>query len=142
MTNQQQQTAQEVVFYQDTSHVFISSTRAILLNQTFILRNIASVGMEKIQPGYIWEALLMVVAFGSLFLGVTADLSNAPKALLFIGAGLIALVVSAVLLIRKSPYHALVIGVSGNQVQAMTSKNPQYIATLVNALNAALAYRY
>jgi hypothetical protein len=91
MTQQQQ----EVVFYQDTSPVFISSSRAVFFNQTFLTRNIISVSIVEVKQyrgGEISFSLVGIVLLlvASFFLTITKFNSSGETGifgLLMLGIG-------------------------------------------------------
>jgi hypothetical protein len=143
----QPQTAQEVVFYQDASPVYISSTRAILLNQTYILRNVASVSMERTPRKHSSEIVLLIMGLVIGYIGVelatkytSYGTASTIWAVLFLLVSIALIIRGIYQFLKGKPLYALVVGVP-MPVKTIVSENPDYITMLVNTLNTALTYR-
>jgi predicted phage tail protein len=139
MTQQQQ----EVVFYQDTSPVFISSSRAVFFNQTFLTRNIISVSIVEVKQyrgGEISFSLVGIVLLlvASFFLTITKFNSSGETGifgLLMLGIGLT--IYGVFRYITLEPHYALEIATPAGKEKVIVSPNLGYITTLQNALNQA-----
>lgn len=137
----QPQQQQETVFYQDASPVFISSQRAVFFEQTFIMRNIVSVSMAKVKYYYLNEGFYLILGLALFFWGIKTPMTEPVLALGLVGSGFLLLLAGAILILRVKPSYALLIGSAGGQVEAVTSKDAQYITRLVNSVESALLYR-
>jgi hypothetical protein len=144
----QQQAPQEVVFYQDASPVYISSSRAIFFGQTFILRNIASVSLERTPRKHTSEIVLLVIGIILFYVGIQFGTKYAVEGTIIVIYGAFFLLVGVALIVlsiyqflKLKPLYALVIGSPGGTVKTVISENTEYLTMLMNTLNYALTSR-
>lgn len=118
---------QEKTFYEH-GEVKVTNTRFIVPSQTYAMSGITSVRFFTEKPG-----LLMPIAAFLIALLVGAGNGNiwAVGIPVFIGVGL---------LLRKATHHVVLSSASG-ETRALNSKNKEFIANVINALNQAIISR-
>jgi hypothetical protein len=150
--------SQETTFYQ-SDNILITNTRAVLRNDTYAMANITSVRARVKPPnrviGIVVSAVggLMTTCCGCSALGVIPMLAEGGDE--FIGTGLAgggAILAGAIfgllvlaggiaLIIMAKPTYVVVIGTAGREVDAIPSRDQDYIATIVSAMNEAIIHR-
>jgi hypothetical protein len=131
------QPKEEKIYFDNA--VAVTTTRVIVGETTYALRNMTSVSMTYTPPR-IFGALLLL-AFGGLLLlgGFVSIHTNAPAP---IGVYLIggAMVIGAILMMvtAKTSYHVIMSSASG-EIHALTSKKKDYIERVVFSINEAIA---
>jgi hypothetical protein len=135
----------ETTFYQDPTPIYITSTRVILGEQTFILRNIAIVSIKELRNYHIW-AITMLLCGIVFTIGSLVALISQFSVRTLTGAGPILIIsilfiwVASLIFNSSKPYYALIIGVNGTQNKTIVSTDPAYISMLVNRINFALQH--
>jgi hypothetical protein len=125
----------EKTYYSDQQGIRITSTRAIIDNKTYSMANVSSVARGRVPASYGGAIVMMMIGlllalggFGgsSIELGVT---------------GLLVLVVGIVIAASLKDTWTVRITAASGEMDALRSKNKQYVDTVVNAINEAIVGR-
>jgi len=150
--------SQETTFYQ-SDNILITNTRAVLRNDTYAMANITSVKARVKPPNRVIGIVvsvvggLMTTCCGCSALGVIPMLTEGGDE--FIGTGLAgggAILAGAIfgllvlaggiaLIIMAKPTYVVAIGTAGGEVDALGSRDQDYVATIVSAMNEAIIHR-
>jgi hypothetical protein len=125
---EQQQTA-EKVFYQKGG-VTITSSRLIMHNKTYIMRNVSSFMISETKPSKV--APIVFIIIGCLSMIPDSEIRYAGLTVAMIGL--------AWLLLLRNEY-AVRISTNGGATNSLASKDKQDIQTIVNALHEAFIFR-
>ena len=119
--------AEEKTFFQHDD-VSVTNARFVVGAETFAMSNITSVKASEKIPSRTWPSILIFVGVVFLFNSMIAP------ALFFGGCGV------GWWLLEKPMYHVL-LTTAGGETSALRSKQSEYIATVVKALNDAIVHR-
>lgn len=146
--SKQQTQPQPVISLQETTYfseknVKITSTRAIIFDQTYSMANITSVSTKELHPNQSFGIILMLVGMLFSLCGLPGlfNLTEGSSILLtFFVGGVIALVFG-IYLIATSKRYAVRLGSASGETNALISKDQDYIQNIVDALNQAIIER-
>jgi hypothetical protein len=132
---------QEKVFY-DSKNIKITNTRAIFHNTTYALANIASVKIFTKPPSQAPVALLVIggILLGSIGACILSGDSN-PGGYVLIVLGLVAIGLGIYISTKLKPDYLVRISSSSGEVDALKSREKQFIERIVNAINQAIIER-
>ncbi|MBI1801039.1 MAG: hypothetical protein HY259_05535 [Chloroflexi bacterium] len=140
----------EQTFYAD-ERVQVTNARACIHGKTYAMAHVTSVALIKIAPERFWGMLCAILGLmlAAVFfpLGVIAPRINVlqdfdPLLFSFTGAlGLLAVVISLILLFRQKPDYAVRIGSASGESDALYSKDLTYIQQVITALNDSIVAR-
>ncbi|MGH7976491.1 MAG: DUF6232 family protein [Limisphaerales bacterium] len=120
--------------------VVVTTTRVIIGETTYALRNITSVSMTFTPPRVLGLILLLFVGIIIFFIGEFLSYGgSSPTAVIaFVAAGIIVCGTIFEMCRSKSTYHVCLASAAG-EVHALSSKNRTYIEQVVLSLNEAIA---
>lgn len=118
----------ETMFMQNET-VIVTNTRFIVPGQTYAMAGVTSVRFERIEPKRGLPVVLILIGFLLLF---------SPEAR-FIGVALLLIGVPWVFLLKST--FAVGLQSASGESRAITSKDSQFISSIVSALNQAIVYR-
>lgn len=119
----------EKIFYRD-NNVLITQSRFLTGGRTYAMRNISFVANIRYRKSKTLPILL--IAFGVLlFAGGEGG----------IAIGVTLITIGSVILATSKDDFSVKISSNSGDTNALTSKNEQYIQTIVDALNEAIIYR-
>jgi uncharacterized protein DUF6232 len=119
----------------ETSGVFITNARCILGNTTYATANIASVrlGMKSEAGGFILIGVVLacgaLLAFGNGAGGVLLGIILAALSALFF------------YLATKAKTYYVVLHTNAGEVQAISSKDSEFVTAIVDGINRAIVHR-
>jgi len=119
--------ATEQALYTD-QNVHVSTSRLIIHGTTYALSNVTSVRMLETPPNRSFAITLIVL--GVIFLGIR-----------LYALALIALAVGILLCVVLKATYSLAIGSASGERSAMSSKDRDYIAHVVESINEAIIAR-
>ena len=134
---EQKRNAQEETLLSD-NYVTVTTTRVIIRDTTYALRNIASVRMAFTPPKTGCAIILLIFGIFALIVAFAGFSQNVASGLgYFIFAAVI--IGGAILWLRslKADYHVAITSSSG-EAKALTSKDKAYIERIVNSINEAI----
>jgi len=127
--------ATEPTFYSDEQGVRITPTRAIFGSTTYAMANITSVARGEAparrKPGIIIAILGLIIFVACISF---ESVEGVVVGVVVLGLGIL------IAAIAKSTYHVKITSASG-EAEATSSKDKQYIDSIVMALNEALIRR-
>jgi uncharacterized membrane protein len=121
-------------FYR-SSGVVVSNSRFIVGGQTYAIAGVTSVKNGRKDPNYGGAVFLGLIGLLFLVLGFGA---GAPAVGFF---GIVLVVITVVWWRSLKPDFSVMLTTSVGEVQALESKDGQYIGSVVAALNDAIVYR-
>lgn len=119
--------AQEKTFFEH-GEVKVTNARFIVPSQTYAMSGITSVRFFTERPALLWPIIAFLLAL--LLLAGDGNIWSVG----------IALTVGVLLLFRKATHHVVLSSASG-ETRALNSKNKDFIANVINALNKAIISR-
>lgn len=125
---------QEQTIYSD-SNVSVTTTRVMIGDTTYALRNITSVRMAD-TPGRIGCAITLLILGIVLLIGAFSGVGEKDAGGLVIAGVVIGLAVLW-LFGARTKYHVVISSASG-EAKALTSRNERYIQRIVNSINEAI----
>lgn len=120
--------SQEVTFY-ERGGVTVTNSRFIVPSQTFAMSGITSVKFSTERPGLLWPIVCFVLALIAL-----GNHGNIWSVAIPVIAGI------SLLVLRKATHHVVLSSASG-ETRALNSKDKEFIAGVINALNKAIVSR-
>jgi hypothetical protein len=132
---------QETSFYSDGAGVRVTNARVIIRGTTYAMANISSVSLVKIPPSLGCAIMLIVVGVIATIAGFAIGGERSDTRLAVILAGLVAAVIGIVIVSVAKPTYALRITSSSGEMNVLASKDAEYIASIVRAVNEAMVHR-
>ena len=127
--------ATEPTFYSDERGVRITPTRAIFGSTTYAMANITSVARSKDPPRRAPGIIVAILGFIILLASISFEgTEGVIVGVVVLGLGIL------LTALAKATYHVKITSASG-EVSATSSKEKQYIDSIVMALNEALIRR-
>jgi Family of unknown function (DUF6232) len=141
----------EITFYQDPN-VLITNTRAVIGGKTYAMANITSVTAGQIPPNRLPGILVAIVspvvcicgAFPAAVVGGGSDRFAAFQWIYLVVVQLVALLIlvgGVILAVTAKPTYSVKFASSAGETNALLSKDQEYIAKIVNAVNEAIVKR-
>jgi len=119
--------AQEKTFF-EYGEVKVTNARFIVPSQTYAMSGITSVKFFTEKPSLLWPIVAFLIA---ILIGV------GDGNIWSVG---IPVIIGVVLLLRKATHHAVLSSASG-ETRALNSKNKEFIANVIKALNQSIVSR-
>ena len=129
-------TSRPEVTYHHDNDVTVTSTRAIIRNQTYSMSNITSVTLQEIPPNRTIGIILALLGLLATVCGLT---TNEGQTYLIVGV--VGLIVGATLIFAIPKKYAVRIGSASGETNALSSRNQAYISQIVEAINKAIVER-
>lgn len=133
----------ETTYYSDDRGVRITNARAVFGSKTYAMSNISSVSLHIIPPsragGCIVALLSIIFMFCALGTAVPEDTRFVGLLALFVGLG--GVLGGILWMYSMQPLYAVRIAATSGEIQAASSKDREYIESLINALNEAIIHR-
>ena len=123
---------EEPIFHTD-GNIQITSTRIIIGNTTYALRNISSVRTFVKTPSRSLDVLLIIIG---VFLALIGLKSSDSKTLLVFGIVLLGL--GIFLFSSKKPLHMILLGTNSGEVEVLSNLNKDYIDSIEAKINEAI----
>ena len=127
--------SEEVTFYADGRGVRITNTRLIIGATTYAMTNITSVSMRTIPanrvPGIVIAILGLIILIGTGLLDSSVGII----------IGVIVLGLGILLAVIPKPKYTVRIGSASGETDAISSKDREYIQSVVTAINEAFIKR-
>lgn len=114
-------------------NVYVSLTRFVAFGKTYAMSGVTSVSAAEVKPDYSGSTLMMVVGAIFTLIGLSAPIC------FLIGIALIA--AGYFSRAAKTPDYYVTLTTSAGHVQAVRSKDREYIASIVQALNDCIVAR-
>lgn len=122
----------EISFYADDRGVRITNSRAIIGHTTYMMANITSVSKSGKDEG--WRSSGIVIAVTGFILVIISIVRDFP---IISVIGIIGLIAGVLIAIFYKPTYTVKIGSASGEVNAVSSKDENYIQGIVNAFNEA-----
>ena len=119
----------EKIFYKD-ANVLITQSRIVTYGKTYAMNNISSAGIIDRNKFFLKMASAIMLVFGLVGLYFKEY-----------GMGITALGIALVFMLISRNEYILIISSNSGDTNALTSKNRQYIQTVMDAINEAIVYR-
>jgi len=119
--------AQEKTFF-EYGAVKVTNARFIVPSQTYAMSGITSVKFFTEKPSLLWPIVAFLIA---ILIGV------GDGNIWSVG---IPVIIGVVLLLRKATHHVVLSSASG-ETRALNSKNKEFIANVIKALNQSIVSR-
>jgi len=119
--------AQEKTFF-EYGEVKVTNARFIVPSQTYAMSGITSVKFFTEKPSLLWPIVAFLIA---ILIGV------GDGNIWLVG---IPVIIGVVLLLRKATHHVVLSSASG-ETRALNSKNKEFIANVIKALNQSIVSR-
>ncbi|OJY60021.1 DUF6232 family protein [Thiobacillus sp. 0-1251] len=119
--------AQEKTFF-EYGEVKVTNARFIVPSQTYAMSGITSVKFFTEKPSLLWPIVAFLIA---ILIGV------GDGNIWSVG---IPVIIGVVLLLRKATHHVVLSSASG-ETRALNSKNKEFIANVIKALNQSIVSR-
>lgn len=129
--------AEEVSVYQD-ANIYVTNLRAMLQGKTYAMANVTSVSVFT-QVGNKTPGVIVAVLGGFLFLGGFGGDNGVQGC--FFTFGLIMLAIGVALFVSAKDVYWVRIGSASGEMNALSSKDRDYIMRIVNAMNDAIVRR-
>lgn len=128
---------EEINFYND-SLVTVTSSRIVMPNLTFALRNISSVRNHSIAPSHGGDIILIIIG---LLIAMTGFCVGKGGGIIagIIGLGLIAF--GIYLYMNKKPTYFVYLGTNAGEQKGIESKDKEYVDNIVKAINEAIIHK-
>lgn len=131
--------AEEVSVYQD-ANIHVTNLRAMLQGKTYAMANVTSVSVFT-QFGNKTPGVILAVLGGFLFLGGFGSGGDSSAQGCFFTFGLILLAIGVALFVSAKDVYWVRIGSASGEMNALSSKDRDYIMRIVNAMNDAIVRR-
>lgn len=125
----------EISFYSNEHGVRITNTRAIIGSTTYSMANITSVAMG-VKPANRTPGIAIAIC-GFIVLLIAAPLESSGLAIF----GVILLLIGIPAAIVVTSTYVVRIGSASGEADAISSKEKEYIQTIVDAMNEAFVKR-
>ncbi len=117
----------------EQGEIVVTNSRFVVAAQTYAMTGITSVRSEKETPSRTGPIVLLVLGVLSLFAAAQTN-SAWIGVLLFGGLGVLWLVL-------QKPTFRVKVATAGGEQQALESKDADFVARVVHAVNEAIIYR-
>lgn len=114
-------------------NVYVSLTRFIAFGKTYAMSGVTSVSAAEGKPDYSGSTLMMIVGAIRTLIGLSAPF--------FFLLGIALIAAGYYSRSSKTPDYYVTLTTSAGHVQAVHSKNREYIASIVQALNDCIVAR-
>lgn len=130
---------QETIFYQDATGLTVTSSRITFGPKLIFLSNLTSVSISEIPTKKIYPSIIMAIGI-IIFLAVLPQFKASIDLNSLTGMGLaaICLIGAFVWLRLEKPYYSLKLGINSSELDLVTSKDREYLQTIVSAINQAV----
>ena len=129
-------TSKPELTYHHDNDVTVTSTRAIIRNQTYSMSNITSVTLQEIPPNRTIGIILALLGLLATVGGLTANEGQT-----YLIVGVVGLIVGAILIFAIPKKYAVRIGSASGETNALSSRNQAHISQIVEAINKAIVER-
>jgi len=113
--------------------VYVSLTRFVAFGQTYAMSGVTSVGAKEVAPDHSGTTLAMILGAVCILVGLAFPV--------FLFAAFVIIGIAIYLRNSKSADYYVMLTTSAGQVQAVRSKDKEYISSVVQALNDCIVAR-
>jgi hypothetical protein len=113
--------------------IYVSLTRFVAFGKTYAMSGVTSVGAVEAKPDHSGSTL--TIALGALCILIGLAFTT------FLIIGVVLIAAACYLRSTKTPDHYVMLTTSAGQVQAVRSKDKEYIGSIVKALNDCIVAR-
>ena len=113
-----------------SDNVYVSLTRFVVFGKTYAMSGVTSVKASSINPSRFWPVSLIIIGVLLLLVG--------GNAIIF---GLCSLALAVCLWITQRPEYVVMLSLSSGEAQALRSRDRDYVASVVQALNDCIVAR-
>ncbi len=119
----------EKIFYQD-ANVLVTQSRIVAFGKTYAMRNISSVGMSENSKLFLKIASTIMLVFALIILYLRDY-----------WMGIAALGIAIIILFNARNEYVMIISSNSGDNNALSSKNRDYIQSVIDAINEAIVHR-
>lgn len=119
----------EKTFYQD-ANVLVTQSRIVVYGKTYAMRNISSVGMSENSKLFLKIASTIMFIFALIGLYLKDY-----------WIGIAALGIAIIILLNARNEYVMIISSNSGDNNALSSKNRDYIQSIIDAINEAIIHR-